>query len=398
MPPISQPESVDALLCELIAIPSVNPMGREVSGPIYLEGKLSDWLVDFFESIGAPCQRFEVAPGRANVIARYDAAAANTILLDAHQDTVPVEGMTIAPFTPVCRDGKIFGRGATDVKGSLAAMLFAFRRICRERPAIANLILSCTCDEESTTLGIRHLVNSWNDLNETSLFCLKPTVAIIAEPTELNVVTAHRGVVRFRVITKGRACHSSSPAQGINAIYRMARIVAALQEYAENLNRLVAAHPLCGEATLSVGRIEGGTSVNIVPDHCSLEVDRRILPGESCESVIASVREFLQRKIDFEFTIEPPFVFAAPLSDHNNQDLSARLLREIDQVSGQRQSIGVAFCTHASFTGGQDVPSIVFGPGSIEQAHTRDEFIEIKQLHQAADIYYRICCAYADKE
>ena len=127
--------SPSEILCELIAIPSVNPMGRELSGPIYFEQRLSDWLVNFFSSIGAVYERIEVAPGRANVIARYDSpGATRTLLLNAHQDTVPIDNMTIDPFVPRVGDGRVTGRGASDVKGGLAAMLHAFARLVKEKP------------------------------------------------------------------------------------------------------------------------------------------------------------------------------------------------------------------------------------------------------------------------
>jgi succinyl-diaminopimelate desuccinylase len=133
------------ILCELIAIPSVNPMGRKLEGPIYFEHRLSDWLVEYFESIGVAHERIEVAPGRANILARYDSPGAQrTLLLDAHQDTVPVDGMTIPPFEPRIADGRITGRGASDVKGGMAAMLHAFTRLVKEKPGgAANVVLSC---------------------------------------------------------------------------------------------------------------------------------------------------------------------------------------------------------------------------------------------------------------
>src|SRR5262245_29442962 len=152
------------LLQDLVAIPSVNPMGRDLSGPEFLEGRVSDYLEDFFHRLGVPCQRIEVAPGRANVLARFDSAGAKTtVLLDAHQDTVPTDGMS-EPFNPVIRDGKLFGRGACDVKGGLAAMLSAFVRLVSERPVgAANVVLSCTCDEVSTSLGGNELALLWGD-------------------------------------------------------------------------------------------------------------------------------------------------------------------------------------------------------------------------------------------
>src|SRR5262249_5052849 len=148
----------------LVAIPSVNPMGRDVAGPEYLETRLSEHLVGFFRSLGVDCQKIEVLPGRANVIARLDRPGAKTtVLLDAHQDTVPVERMTVEPFGAAVRDGNLYGRGACDVKGGMAAMLAAFARLVAERPARrANVIMSCTCDEEATAMGAKELAKSWS--------------------------------------------------------------------------------------------------------------------------------------------------------------------------------------------------------------------------------------------
>lgn len=386
--------SVVDILGQLVAVPSVNPMGGPVDPAICFESRVSDWLVSFFESIGAAYERIEVSPGRDNVIARYDSPGADcTILLDAHQDTVPVDGMTIAPFEPKIADGRLWGRGACDVKGGMAAMLSAFRRLVREQPAgAANVVLSCSCDEEATITGITDLVSYWSTARGRSLLLqTAPNVAVIAEPTELDVVVAHRGVTRFKIRTKGRACHSSDPTQGVNAIYRMARLVSALQEYSENLSHTVKAHPLCGGATLSVGKISGGTSVNIVPDECVIEVDRRVTPGENLDRVVADIREFLTARLTFAFEFDPPWIECAALTDSDNVKLAGAVLACVTAIDGPHSAVGVPYGTNASLTCGAGVPSVVFGPGSIQQAHTRDEFIDIAQLEKAAEIYFRFC-------
>lgn len=262
-----------SLLKDLIAIPSVNPMGRNVTGPEYYEGRLTAYLQQHLSALGVPYEVIETVPGRANVLARLESpGATKTILLDAHQDTVPVDGMTIDPFDPVEKDGRIYGRGSCDVKGGLAAMLAAFTRLATERPAgLPHVVLSCTCDEEATSLGINHLVGSWTGSKAASRLCpRRPDMAIVAEPTELNIVVAHRGATRWRLQTTGRACHSSRPSEGINAIYRMAKVVKCLEEFADWLPGSRPAHPLCGPATLSVGLISGGSSVNVVPDSCAI--------------------------------------------------------------------------------------------------------------------------------
>lgn len=382
------------ILAQLVALPSVNPMGGPVDQAICFEGRVSDWLVDFFHSIGAAYERIEVSPGRDNVIARYDSPGADfTILLDAHQDTVPVEGMTIEPFTPKIADGRLWGRGACDVKGGMAAMLFAFRRLIQEQPAgAANVVLSCTCDEEATIIGISDLVTYWTTAKgKSKLLQSPPDVAIIAEPTELDVVVAHRGVTRFKIRTKGRACHSSDPTQGVNAIYRMAKLVSALQEYADSLAVTVKAHPLCGSASLSVGKISGGTSVNIVPDECVIEVDRRITPGEDAAGIVVGIREFLAARLDFDFEFDAPWIECPALTDANNTNLANTVLQHVAVVDGPHAAVGVPYGTHASPTCAAGVPSIVFGPGSIQQAHTKDEYIDIGQLEKAAEVYFRSC-------
>jgi len=387
---------VDAvsLLKELVAIPSVNPMGRDVSGPEFYETRVTEYLVDFFRRLGVEYQVFEIVPGRANVVARFDGGSkAPSVLLDAHQDTVPIDGMTIAPFDPVVRDGRLYGRGSCDVKGGMAAMLAAFARLVKERPSGAGTVwMSCTCDEEATTLGISDLVKLWTDpARSGSIISSRPDVAIVAEPTDLEIVVAHRGASRWKVRTAGVACHSSEPTNGVNAIYRMAKIVSALEEYAATLGDKIPPHPLCGKATLSVGRITGGISVNTVPDFCEIEIDRRVLPGEDGYAVIDAVDQFLRQRVDVPYEFLPPWLAGASLSDADNSALADGLLKHIEAVVGPKNKIGVPYGTHASRTSAAGVPSVVFGPGSILCAHTKDESVPLNELEQAAEVYYRYC-------
>lgn len=388
------PDSVVDLLCDLVAIPSVNPMGRDLSGPIYFEARVTEYLSQFFTELGCPHEVIEVSSGRCNVVARFDSpGATQTFLLDAHQDTVPVDGMTIPPFEPAIRDGRIYGRGSSDVKGGMAAMLWAFRRLVVEKPAgAASVVMSCTCDEEATTTGINDLIRYWQDGdNRSKLLSQPPDAAIIAEPTLLDVVVAHRGVTRFVITTTGRACHSSDPTQGINAIYRMARLVSCLEEYATELPNRSPAHPMCGPATLSVGLISGGASVNVVPDECSIEVDRRLIPGDNPDEAYADIRQYLSSRLDFEFDMKPPYIVSPTLSNENNGWLNDALQHHIAEVAGAHTAVGVPYGTHASRTCSAGVPSVVFGPGSIDQAHTKDEWLKIDQLEKASDVYFRFC-------
>ncbi|MBS0262616.1 MAG: M20 family metallopeptidase [Planctomycetes bacterium] len=384
------------ILKQLVAIPSVNPMGRDVAGPEFLETRLSDHLEQFFQQLRVPYQRVEVLPGRANLVARLESPGArHTILLDAHQDTVPVDGMTIAPFQPVVEGSRLYGRGACDVKGGMAAMLSAFARLAQERPAQrAHVVMSCTCDEESTAQGARALARMWSESGPgRAMFPTPPSLAIVAEPTDLNIIVAHRGAVRWKLKTTGRACHSSRPHEGVNAIYKMAQVIGVLSRYAEEVGRMAAPHPLCGLPTLSVGRIAGGISVNTVPDECYIEIDRRVIPGEDPAQVIPQVTNYLRSRLDVDFEMLPPWVDGATLSDEHNGPWADRLMEHITAVAGSRQKQGAWYGTNASRFTPTGVPAVVFGPGSIEQAHTVDEWIEIPQLHLASDILYRFCAA-----
>ncbi|QDT46917.1 Acetylornithine deacetylase [Symmachiella dynata] len=382
------------LLETLIAIPSVNPMGRDVSGPEFGEARMTAFLEDWFADLGVAIEKFEVLPGRFNLLARYDAGPDRpTILLDAHQDTVPVDGMTIPPFEPAIQEGKLFGRGACDVKGGMAAMLAAFARLVTQRPAgAANVVMSCSCEEEAEALGVKDLVKLWSEPGR-GIPSLKtaPDVAVVAEPTGLDVVVAHRGATRWKLRTTGRACHSSNPDEGVNAIYKMGQVLSGMQAFTAHLKQAIPAHPLCGPATISVGRIEGGLSVNTVPDRCEIEIDRRVIPGEDGFAVIAETEAFLRKNIDVDFEMLPPWITGISLSDEHNAELADRMLKTVAAVADPHKKVGVAYGTNASRIAASGVPAIVCGPGSINQAHTEAEWIDINELRQAAEIYYRFC-------
>jgi len=222
-------------------------------------------------------------------------------------------------------------------------MLAAFARLVRERPAnAANVVVSCTCDEEFTVLGINDLAKLWSDpMRRGSLLDKRPDAAVVAEPTGLDVVVAHKGATRWKLRTRGRACHSSSPSDGVNAIYRMARVLECLEEFAEELPRRVPPHPLCGPPTFSVGRIEGGISVNTVPDQCVIEIDRRTIPGEIGIDPVSEVAQFLRGRLDFEVEMLPAWTRAPALPDGENLAWADRLLPHVRAVCGRGEKVGV---------------------------------------------------------
>lgn len=383
-------------LAQLVAIPSVNPMGRPAAGPPFFEDRLTDHLEATFRRLGLALQRQAVAPGRENLLARLDGIppperGGRLILLDAHQDTVPVEGMTIEPFAPRVRDGRLYGRGSCDTKGGMAAMLAAVARLADERPdGRPTILLSCTVNEEYGFTGATALARLLTD-DPSGIVPRRPDAAIVAEPTGLNVVVAHKGVVRWKCHTAGRACHSAQPEAGENAIYRMARTLGAIQRYAEEVVAAAASHPRCGSATLSVGTVHGGTSVNTVPDRCTIEIDRRLPPGEQPEDARAGLIDYLQRTAELGFPLlhDPPYMQGMALSDEANGPLSEEFSGHVREVAGKCEELGVPYATNAAAFSAAGIPSIVFGPGSIDQAHTEDEWLPLDQLEQAAEIYYR---------
>ncbi len=388
--------SAAALLKNLIAIPSVNPMGQDPDGPQFLEAGMTDYLENWFSSLGVESRRLELQPQRSNIVARYVGNPDQpVVLLDAHQDTVPVDGMTIDPFDPAERDGRIYGRGSCDVKGGMASMLTAFARVVQEQPpAAGDVIMSCSCDEEHQMSGIQDLAARWSSGGSTDDWLTRcPDQAIIAEPTSLDIVVAHRGVTRWKLRASGRAAHSSRPADGINAIYRMAEVVGHLKDYAADLENNSDAHPLCGPPTLSVGRIDGGISVNVVPPESSIEIDRRVIPGEDQTQVIPLVESYLRERLDFDIEMLPPWCVVGALSDELSGQLAEQLMTQVQVVVGPRQTLGVPYGTNAAATAAAGVPTVVFGPGSIDQAHTKDEWIEAAQLDQAAEILFRFLAA-----
>jgi acetylornithine deacetylase len=390
------------MLQKLVTIPSVNPMGRRVSGPEYFEHRLTDCLQGFFTQLGLPWQRQSVEPLRENIVARLDGDVPATeggalLMLEAHQDTVPVDGMTIDPFGAEIRDGRLYGRGACDIKGGMAAMLAALARLAQEKPrGRPTVLMACTVNEEQGFTGAKAIAQLWNEAG--SIIPRRPDAAIVAEPTSLDVVVAHKGCVRWDCRVRGRAAHSSRPELGDNSIFKMARVLAVLERYQREIAPSRGNHPRCGRPSLSVGTIAGGISVNTVPDECVVKIDRRLVPGEDPAEAMRHVTEYLAHDttIDFRVDHDAPFLATRGLPDDHNLALAEQVRRVASAACGAEQRlIGVPYGTDAATYQLAGVPSIVFGPGSIEQAHTADEWIDLAELNAAADAYYRLISNWA---
>jgi acetylornithine deacetylase len=372
------------LLAELVRRPSVNPMGRtDIPADYLYESRVTAFLEDCLRELGCDYVRQRFADGRENLVATYTppTPVPFRVLFEAHQDTVPVDGMVIDPFAAIVEGGRLYGRGACDVKAGVAVMLTAFARLVREKPAgSAQVILAFTVDEEHGGSGVSLLMRSG----------VRADYAIVAEPTRLNIVNAHKGVARWQLETTGRACHSSRPENGVNAVYRMAHLLRGVEAYAELLHAR-SPHPVLGARTISVGRVQGGVSPNTVPDFCRADVDRRLLPGETVAAATADLETFLRAipEVDFPFNLTQTSAGCEPLDPAGSVELVNRFGAVIDAVVGQHTVQAVPFGTDASRIAAAGIPAVVFGPGDIAQAHTKDEWIDLAQLEPAAEILFQ---------
>jgi acetylornithine deacetylase len=356
------------LLRELIALPSVNPAFLPARDSRAGEQRVAEFLAATAARAGLDVELQRVLPGRSNLLARLAPLGAprHRVLLAPHLDTVNAEE---PQFTPRQRDGRLYGRGACDTKGCVAAMLTALCELAgsKNRPAETEIVFAGLVDEENAQAGSRALAASG----------LRAALAIVGEPTRLQVVTAHKGSLWVELETRGKAAHGARPELGRNAVFEMARIVKLLQtQYAARLRQR--RHWLLGCATVSVGTICGGTQANIVPDRCTISVDRRTLPGETESSVRRELQALLRaHRLRAWFSSARPAACPPLETDPRLPQVSAFL-----RSAGQRRPAGVDYFCDASVLAGGGIPSVVFGPGDISQAHTANEWISLDSLRR----------------
>lgn len=374
--------SVIDLLRDMVAIPSVNPSDGEPDDQLFGESRLADYLESFFQRNRIDCARQPVRPGRDNVVAVVSGRSPDLLILEAHTDTVSVEGMEIAPFDPRIEEGRVFGRGACDDKGSLAAMLVALCDVASAGTPERTCVLAATCDEEYRFSGIRALMERPEEAGLTSEQ-LSRAMACVGEPTGLRLVIAHKGAFRWRMRTRGKAAHSSTPEEGENAIYTMARLIESLREYADSLASRPA-HPLVGKPTFSVGTISGGRAVNIVPDLCEILVDRRLIPGEDGAAAEDEIRRWIADTVPAEMAT---LLEDWPLETNSDAEIVKRARRALRDLGLSDQPMGVNYGTDASKMTRAGVECVVCGPGAIGQAHTATEWVAVDQVETAVGLY-----------
>ena len=386
---MSTPTSCLELLQEMIAIESIN---RTISGRMHPEAELGAYLEGVATAWGLGTRLLDVGGGGFNLLVWHEIApTAPWLLLESHMDTVGVEGMTVDPFHAHVEGGRLYGRGACDTKGSGAAMLWALREYRDNATAAAesggnNVALLFSVDEEDRKAGIdafvaRHLpALGW-----------MPRGAIVGEPTQVKPGIAHNGVVRWSIRTHGLAAHSSDPTRGRSAIRMMVQVIEALEK--QYIARLQAAHPLTGPARCSINIIRGGSVINIIPDECEIWLDRRIVPGEDAHQVLPEVERVLEnlraQMPDLSYSMTEPFIDHA-LDPAGGEAFFAIVQSVLRQVGLSAELVGVGYGSDGSTLRVAGIPVVLLGPGHIAQAHAADEYLELEQLAQVAEVYLRL--------
>ncbi|WP_200303468.1 M20/M25/M40 family metallo-hydrolase [Streptomyces adelaidensis] len=294
-------------------------------------------------------------------------------MLESHLDTVETDGMTVGPYDGEVRDGRLYGRGACDAKGPLAAFLLAVAELAEGEPPPYTVVLAGVCDEEHAYRGVLRLVDALAERVAVGAV----VGAVVGEPTGLVPAVAHKGVVRYTARTMGRAGHSSRPEEAVNAITLMGPVIAHLADHVPG----VPPHPLLGHATRTVTRIRGGTGPNTVPGSCEVDVDRRTLPGEDLETVWAHDRAELAA---LGAEVDPPFTVDPALDTRPDAEIVTALCRALADHDRPSEVRGMPFGTDASKLARAGVPSVVFGPGSVADAHAAAESVDLAEVTLAA--------------
>jgi acetylornithine deacetylase/succinyl-diaminopimelate desuccinylase family protein len=368
------PEEVVEICRDLVRANSENPPGNEVE----VAKASQSWL----DRLGLEHELVEAAPGRVSVVSSWGRGD-RTLLFNGHYDVVPApdpDAWPHPPFGGVVSDGKLYGRGTTDMKGGIAACLAAVSALQRAgvEPS-GRLVMHFVADEEALgTFGTKYLLDNG--------YCDGATESLVGEPTGLNLVTSERGALWFRIVTEGTSAHGSTPQLGVNAIHHMARIVREIEGM-----RFRGLHETLGKPTVNVGTIHGGSKVNMVPDHCVIELDRRTIPGETQGQVLKDFETLLE-----QVGTDVPGL-RARVEVHNWADacetppettLVGLLSEARDALGLPGSEFGYMGATDARFLiNDGKIPTVIFGPGDILLAHTTGEHVECSQLADAARVY-----------
>jgi acetylornithine deacetylase len=384
----AEPKAALDLLSKMVSFDTVN---EYTSGLDFPERAMMEYLETIAKGWGLETSRLPI-PASAlaasyNLLITYEVSkSAPWIVFESHADTVSVDGMTVNPFHGLIKDGRIYGRGTCDTKGSGAGMLWALKEYMQLSSCPNNIAVLFVTDEEATKTGATAFV-------QTQLEHLdwKPTGVVVGEPTMCQPVVAHNGVIRWKINTQGVAAHSSNPSNGQSAISAMAKLILEFEK--EYCSKISLKDPLTGQAACSVNTISGGSSVNIIPDFCEIEIDRRTLPGENSEQVL----EDIQAVLDSIALQDPTIIIgtSTPFIDYQldptvNREFATQISEILIGLGFSGEQSGAGYGTDASTYSIAGIPAIVLGPGSINQAHTKDEWLEIAEFDKSVTAYKQI--------
>jgi len=369
------PGDARALARALVRLDSRNP-SLAPDGPG--ESECVAMLREVLDAWGFRTEVYDAAPGRPNLLARVGGAGGGaTLMLSGHVDVVGVDGMTHAPFDGMEREGRLYGRGAADMKGGIGAMCAAAWQAARET-LTGEIVLAFTADEEYESVGTRAMLERG----------VRASAAIVGEPTRLDVMPAHRGFVWIEIVVSGRAAHGSRWDLGVDAIRHAGLLLAELDRLdAEELSTRT--HPLLGRASLHASTIDGGIGMSTYPDRCVLRIERRTLPGETGEDAVAEVRRacasvHARRP---EFAAEVSLLMAQGPSD---VAADAKIVRALEEALSERgedvRVSGMSAWTDAALLNAAGIPAICFGPGDISLAHAAEEYIPLPEIDRATSV------------
>lgn len=371
-------EELVALAQELVRIPSENPPGEEKPVADLLAGRLRK------AGLEVDVKDVDEHVERPNVLATWDTGIDGpTLLFNGHLDVVPAgQGWSVDPFAAEIIDGRLYGRGSCDMKGPLAAVVKAIEAVRSVgAPLRGKVIFAGVVGEEQDQSGTRQLVKDGIDAD----------YGIVAEPTTLVPVIAHKGEVYYEITTFGKAAHGSVPHLGINAVEKMVPVIEGVQDLAERLKQK--SHPLCGHPTINLGVINGGEIPNAVPDRCTIHLDRRLIPGETFEEADAEIDEIVARAAkadqEFEAEVKAPMTWK-PMEIAEDEPIVVALRQQTEVVTGEDPGLEgwPATCDANILVNDAGIPTCIFGPGDLfGQAHKPDESIEIEELVRGAEIY-----------
>jgi len=350
---------------ELVRINSENPPGNE--------SQVAKFIKDFLDDLKFSTEIVEFEKNRVNLVASI--GTGKGLMLNGHMDTVPIgdlKNWKYDPFEGKISNGKIYGRGTSDMKGGIAAILAAAKRLPNEKFK-GKLLLTFVADEEVAMRGSSYLIKNRKEIFKDVKY------GIMGECTNLNARIAQKGIADIKVKFRGKAAHGSKPELGDNAIYKASDFIQEIRKLIEDLKKKK--NPMLGSGTINVGTINGGTKVNVVPDVCNIEIDRRIIPGETPKIAVDQIRKILKRlklKADIEVLNK-----RLPMQLNKNLEL-IRILQDITKT----KFLGESGYTEAElFYRDAGIPCFSFGPGISELAHVANEYIPIKNLKKATKVY-----------